>query len=143
MFSTRIGVWRSTRDGAKPLHLCDIDVGRILLSKEGYAGTVEELVGLACTVDARVRVALRGSALAEKGVLPAALQVLPELPKKLSKKEEHASQLRDTPEIPWMHVPDVTQDLVLREECQVLVALSLVAASAPLPGVGEFSAITD
>ena len=121
------------------MHFFDVDVGRSLLAKEGYAGTLEELMGVAGTFDARFCVALRGSALAETGSLPAPLQVLPESTQKRPKKEEHGLQLGETPEIPWMHVPDVTQDLVLREKSRVLLALSLVAASAPLPGVGELS----
>ena len=39
--------------------------------------------------------------------------------------------------IQWMHVPDIPQDALMQNQRRVILALSLVAETAPLPGVAE------
>ena len=52
------GVWKHARDGKRQLHLFDVEVGRVLLAREGYAGTVQELHALAGSFDHKTRSAL-------------------------------------------------------------------------------------
>ena len=47
--------WKHLRDGAKQLHLVDVEIGRILLRREGYTGSVEELRHVSGKFDATVR----------------------------------------------------------------------------------------
>ena len=42
MYSEK-GFWKNFRDGVKQLHLVDVDIGRILLRREGYTGSLDGL----------------------------------------------------------------------------------------------------
>ena len=94
--------------------------------------------------DERVRESVRGTSFAQMETLPDALPQLPTVAKKRPRtREERSEHLvltgSQTSEHSWMHVPDLRQDVLLREKSSVLVALSLVAQVAPLPGVQELS----
>jgi hypothetical protein len=37
------GFWKHAPQGKRQLHLFDIELGRVLLAKEGYSGTMQEV----------------------------------------------------------------------------------------------------
>jgi hypothetical protein len=62
------GFWKHAPQGKRQLHLFDIDIGRALLAKEYYSGTIQEMeyiyIYIVGTFDARARSSLDPSALA-------------------------------------------------------------------------------
>ena len=142
------GLWREAREGMQQLYLFDVDVGRIVLAKEGYAGSLDEIRALAGAFDERIRASIRDSPFAKTLSLPDALPLLPEVGKKRQRKQEECNQHSvlkgsQTSEHPWVHVPDLRQDALFREKSCILWALSLAAQTAQLPGVSELSVSTD
>ena len=62
------------------------------------------------------------------------------LPERKGVKRQSESALVDSPlPIEWKHIPDDAQHDLMRNQCRVLMALSLAAQSSPLPGVAELS----
>jgi hypothetical protein len=149
------GVWRHARDGKRQLHMFDVEVGRLLLSREGYVGSAQELTALAGSFDQRARSNLT--------VAQSSAMDLPEpLPFSGEKnsssggiggKRHKASALTASAQllqpmqgcsakveggdIAWAHVPDEELERVMRDKCRVLLALALASEAAALPGVEE------
>ena len=151
------GFWKHVRLGHRELHLLDINLGRVLLAKEGCSGTIEELHAIAGRFDARMRSSVEPAALADLA--------LPELlpcPKEVQSSASQASTANArVPEytaegcviqrpreclqtvlpeaVQWVHVPDPSSYSLLQEKYRLLLALSLAATCFPLPGVTEMS----
>ena len=134
----------SLRDGTKQLHLCDVEIGRILLRREGYTGSLDELRRIVGKFDERVRASCRGSAVVHEASLPPPLDIPQEATEPLYRKQtkwqaESAVVDSQTHTIKWMHVPDVAQDALMRNQRRAILALSLVAGASPLSGVAEIT----
>jgi hypothetical protein len=131
------------RDGVKQLHLVYVEIGRILLRREGYTGSLDELRRVAGKFDGKVRASRRSSGTARDESLPPPLHMPEEcskVPDRKQMKRQAESAFADshTP-IQWKHIPDDAQHVLMRNQCRVLMALSLAAQTSPLPGVAELS----
>ena len=131
------------RDGVKQLHLVDVEIGRILLRREGYTGSVEELRRVYAKFGAKVRASFETSGPTCEASLPPPLHVPLEcstIPERKGVKRQSESALVDSPlPIEWKHIPDDAQHDLMRNQRRVLMALSLAAQTSPLPGVAELS----
>jgi hypothetical protein len=143
------GVW-SEDVGLRSLHVFDIELGRILLAKEGYAGTLEEVQEAAGKFDARLRLKCSSSVLlklpqllpvicagGKKGSVAGALN-----PKVItfdaaglatSTQLAHSPDVQTITTVQWQHIVDSTEAKALANKCRVLLSLSLAAGHAPLP----------
>jgi hypothetical protein len=143
------GVWLKDV-GLRPLHVFDIELGRILLAKEGYSGTIEEVHEVAGKFDARVRLNCLADVLKK---LPEVLPLICAGGKKAvvaealnptvitfdaeglatSSHRAHACDVPTMITVNWEHIVDQKEAKALANKCRVLLSLSLAAGHAPLP----------
>ena len=108
------------------LHLVGVEVGRILLRREGYTGSLEELRRVAGKFDEKVRASCRSSGTTRDESLPLPLHMPMEC-SKLPERQAGSAVVDSHMPIQWKHIPDDAQDILMRNQCRVLMALSLAA----------------
>ena len=82
------GFWKNLRDGVKQLHLVDVEIGRILLRREGYTGSLDELRRVVGKFDEKVRASCRSSGTTREQCLPPPLH----MPQECSKTGQEADK---------------------------------------------------
>ena len=85
------GFWKHLRDGVKQLHLVDVEIGRILLRREGYTGSLEELRRVAGKFDEKVRASCRSSGTTRDESLPPPLHMPLECSKNTGEEADKAA----------------------------------------------------
>ena len=151
------GFWKHAPQGKRQLHLFDIELGRVLLAKEGYSGTMQEVESLSGQFDARARSSIETTALAGLPIPDPLACPEPASSRDtkgaslLARLAEYTAEGRLVPRptepqravcaqgVPWQHVPDPEAHSLLLDKCRVLHGLSLAAQCLPLPGVAEIS----
>ena len=141
------GAWKD--DGSvRLLHALDIEFGRILLCKEGYQGTAEEIAATAGVFDARLREALPAALAAKLGhPLPVAAVPRGKSSKRVELNPTLAEFTVDGNLVPKQIVEEEVESSVIAwshdlngcgaaaaVHSRVLMALSILASEVALPG---------
>ena len=119
------GIWKQLRDEVKKLHLLDVGIGRILLRREGYTGSLEELRRVSGKFDEKVRASFQTSGTTREESLPPPLHVPLEcstLPERKGVKRQSESALVDSHmPIEWKHIPGDAQHVGKCQRARLLI----------------------